>query len=327
MADQVPEFVGHGEALSGSGLVVVDMTFGVQVADLFPTRGDDGWVPASYVPGAQKAPAQVGAGASEGGAAVAAAGSAVRLATANTNHWSTLLAFGRTLASHGSRQGGDLAIDSRTTSPRSDSLGMPSYADCSVKGPSSVLGHTDPITSDHNSANRNDPASGANQTSSATDNPATDPARAHDGSDAPSSSGLPGGSNLPDVLEDAGLPVSPEGSESPVVSPEDVDRRPTGPVNPKYRPLPPATAARIQELLGQGLGITEIARRVGVHRDAVRRIRRKQLYPTGRKRRFTDEDRQRAQALRRQGKTFTQIGLELGFTRCTISKHLAEHSS
>ena len=251
----------------------------------------------------------------------------MRLATANTNHWSTLLAFGRTLASHGSRQGGDLAIDSRTTSPRSDSLGMPSYADCSVKGPSSVLGHTDPITSDHNSANRNDPASGANQTSSATDNPATDPARAHDGSDAPSSSGLPGGSNLPDVLEDAGLPVSPEGSESPVVSPEDVDRRPTGPVNPKYRPLPPATAARIQELLGQGLGITEIARRVGVHRDAVRRIRRKQLYPTGRKRRFTDEDRQRAQALRRQGKTFTQIGLELGFTRCTISKHLAEHSS
>ena len=77
MADQVPELVGHGEALSGSGLVVVDMTFGVQVADLFPTRGDDGWVPASYVPGAQKAPAQVGAGASEGGAAVAAAGSAV----------------------------------------------------------------------------------------------------------------------------------------------------------------------------------------------------------------------------------------------------------
>ncbi|WP_229118595.1 hypothetical protein [Actinomyces israelii] len=31
--------------------------------------------------------------------------------------------------------------------------------------------------------------------------------------------------------------------------------------------------------------------------------------------------------LRRQGKTFTQIGLELGFDRCTISKHLAEHSS
>lgn len=46
-------------------LAVAAEAFGVQVADLFPTRGDDGWVPAPYVPGTQhdEAPAGVGGGA------------------------------------------------------------------------------------------------------------------------------------------------------------------------------------------------------------------------------------------------------------------------
>ena len=44
-------------------LAVAAETFGVEIADLYPTRAADGsWVPAAYVPGAQKSPAPAGAG-------------------------------------------------------------------------------------------------------------------------------------------------------------------------------------------------------------------------------------------------------------------------
>ena len=42
-----------------------------------------------------------------------------------------------------------------------------------------------------------------------------------------------------------------------------------------------------------------------------------------RKRRFTDDDLQRAQQLHAQGRTYIEIGLELGFGRDTVKKHLA----
>lgn len=39
--------------------------FGIEVADLYPSRAADGsWVPAAYVPGMRKTPARVGAGVS-----------------------------------------------------------------------------------------------------------------------------------------------------------------------------------------------------------------------------------------------------------------------
>ena len=43
-------------------LAVTAETFGVEIADLYPTRAADGsWVPAAYVPGAQESPAPAGA--------------------------------------------------------------------------------------------------------------------------------------------------------------------------------------------------------------------------------------------------------------------------
>ena len=49
---------------TASDLAAVAEVFGVTPADLFPTRGDDGWVPAPYVPGTQKASVPSGTEAS-----------------------------------------------------------------------------------------------------------------------------------------------------------------------------------------------------------------------------------------------------------------------
>ena len=48
-------------------LAIAAETFGIEVADLYPSHGAAGWVPAQYVPGSgrRKAPARAGAGASE----------------------------------------------------------------------------------------------------------------------------------------------------------------------------------------------------------------------------------------------------------------------
>ena len=49
---------------TGEDLVRTADAFGVNIADLCPTRTADGsWIPAAYVPGQQKAPAPAGAGA------------------------------------------------------------------------------------------------------------------------------------------------------------------------------------------------------------------------------------------------------------------------
>lgn len=42
-------------------LAVVAEVLGVGVADLYPSRSEEGWVPAPYVPGTSKAPAPSGA--------------------------------------------------------------------------------------------------------------------------------------------------------------------------------------------------------------------------------------------------------------------------
>ena len=46
-------------------LAIAAEAFGIEVADLYPSRAADGsWVPAAYVPGMRKTPARVGAGVS-----------------------------------------------------------------------------------------------------------------------------------------------------------------------------------------------------------------------------------------------------------------------
>ena len=63
-------YPGVGNRLRGrikwtaADLATVAEVLGVPGADLFPTRGDDGWVPAPYVPGTQKAPVPSGTEAS-----------------------------------------------------------------------------------------------------------------------------------------------------------------------------------------------------------------------------------------------------------------------
>ncbi|WP_233188101.1 helix-turn-helix domain-containing protein [Actinomyces qiguomingii] len=94
----------------------------------------------------------------------------------------------------------------------------------------------------------------------------------------------------------------------------------------KYGPLPAQTRDAILQQAGSGLGASEVAMRYGVHEGTVRAIWRK---PNKRERtrglhRFTEEDRQRALELRAEGKTFIEIGLELGFERTTVRKHLRE---
>ena len=49
---------------SAADLVVVAEFLGVSVTDLLPARSGDGWVPAPYVPGTQKAPVPSGTEAS-----------------------------------------------------------------------------------------------------------------------------------------------------------------------------------------------------------------------------------------------------------------------
>lgn len=51
---------------TAADLVVVAELFGVGVADLYPTRSAEGWVPAPYVPGTSKAPVPGGAEAVAG---------------------------------------------------------------------------------------------------------------------------------------------------------------------------------------------------------------------------------------------------------------------
>ena len=119
-----------------------------------------------------------------------------------------------------------------------------------------------------------------------------------------------------------------DGSELTTGNPGAAHETPTRAVNrriidAKHRPLPPETRVAIREQANSGLGAREVARRYSVHENTVRAIWRERSRPRQRgPHRFTEEDRQRAEALLAQGRTLIEIRLELGFDRGTVRTHL-----
>ena len=93
--------------------------------------------------------------------------------------------------------------------------------------------------------------------------------------------------------------------------------------NATCRPISAAKKHQILSLEPTGMSTREIAVEVGVTESTVRATCRQAKQPPRRKRRFTSDDLQRAQQLHAQGRTYIEIGLELGFGRDTVSKHLA----
>ena len=92
--------------------------------------------------------------------------------------------------------------------------------------------------------------------------------------------------------------------------------------NAACRPISAAKKEQILSLEPTGMSAREIAVEVGVTESTVRATCRQAKLPPRRKRRFTSDDLQRAQQLHAQGRTYIEIGLELGFGRDTVSKHL-----
>ena len=92
--------------------------------------------------------------------------------------------------------------------------------------------------------------------------------------------------------------------------------------NMACRPISAAKKDQILSLEPTGMSAREIAIEVGVTESTVRATCRQAKRPPRRKRHFTSDDLQRAQQLHAQGHTYIDIGLELGFGRDTVSKHL-----
>lgn len=65
-----------------------------------------------------------------------------------------------------------------------------------------------------------------------------------------------------------------------------------------------------------------IARQVGTSTSTVKAVCRQAKQPPRRKRRFTDDDLRRAQQRHAQGRTYIEVGLEFGFVRDTVKRHL-----
>jgi len=94
--------------------------------------------------------------------------------------------------------------------------------------------------------------------------------------------------------------------------------------HPELRPLSPATREAIQALAGSGQAASEVAARFGVHPGTVRRLWRQRPTPPRRgPHRFTAEHRAQALELLAQGVSLIDIGVELGFDRGTVRKHVA----
>lgn len=91
----------------------------------------------------------------------------------------------------------------------------------------------------------------------------------------------------------------------------------------RCRPISTAKKQQILSLEPTGMSAREIAAEVGVTESTVRATCRQAKQPPHRKRRFTNDDFQRAQQLHAQGRTYIEIGLELGFGRDTVRNHLA----
>ena len=93
--------------------------------------------------------------------------------------------------------------------------------------------------------------------------------------------------------------------------------------NTSCRPISAAKKQQILDLARTGMSVGQIAAEVGVAETTVRATCRQATQPPRRRRRFTTDDLRRAQQLHAQGRTYIEIGLELGFGRDTVKKHLA----
>ena len=119
--------------------------------------------------------------------------------------------------------------------------------------------------------------------------------------------------------------LASESSTSSVASTTEVSETTTarGIRKTACRPISAAKRQQILDLEPTGMSARAIARQVGTSTSTVKAVCRQATQPPRRKRRFTDDDLQRAQQLHAQGRTYIEIGLELGFGRDTVSKHLA----
>lgn len=93
--------------------------------------------------------------------------------------------------------------------------------------------------------------------------------------------------------------------------------------NAACRPISAAKKQQILDLARTAMSVSQIATQVGVAETTVRATCRQATQPPRRRRHFTSDDLQRAQQLHAQGRTYIEIGLELGFGRDTVKKHLA----
>ena len=118
--------------------------------------------------------------------------------------------------------------------------------------------------------------------------------------------------------------VAPESSTASVAPTKEASETTTarGIRNVACRPISAAKKQQILDLEPTGMSARAIARQVGTTTSTVKAVCRKAKQPPRRKRRFTDDDLRRAQQLHAQGRTYIEIGLELGFGRDTVSKHL-----
>ena len=119
--------------------------------------------------------------------------------------------------------------------------------------------------------------------------------------------------------------VAPESSTASVASTTEASETTTAGSIRKTacRPISAAKKQQILDLEPTGMSAREIAAEVGVTESTVRATCRQAKRPPRRKRHFTSDDLQRALQLHAQGHTYIDIGLELGFGRDTVSKHLA----
>ena len=110
--------------------------------------------------------------------------------------------------------------------------------------------------------------------------------------------------------------VAPTGQSSEITKADGIR-------NTACRPISAAKKQQIVDLARTGMSVSQIATQVGVAETTVRATCRQATQPPRRRRRFTSDDLQRAQQLHAQGRTYIEIGLELGFGRDTVKKHLA----
>ena len=115
--------------------------------------------------------------------------------------------------------------------------------------------------------------------------------------------------------------VAPESSTASVAPTAEASETATVGIicNAASRTISAGKKQRILSLEALGMSAREIAAEVGVTESTVRATCRQATQPPLRKRRFTDDDLRRAQQLHAQGRTYIEIGLELGFGRDTVS--------